>query len=215
MIDILFEDNHLLVVNKEAGRVMQESSGSEEDLTTLAKDFIKERDKKPGGVFLHAVHRLDKPVSGIAVFAKSQKALERMNRFVRENLFKKTYYALLEGEVPASGHLTHYLFHGDHKALVSDTPREGYKKGELSYKRIRCSQGLSLVEVALLTGRYHQIRAQFSRSGHPVVNDDKYGSKIKKPFPGILLHHGKASFPHPVKGEVLLIEAPLPAYFDS
>ncbi|CRX38735.1 RluA family pseudouridine synthase [Estrella lausannensis] len=214
-MNILYEDNHLLVLNKDAGRVMQEAPGSADDLTSCAKAFIKERDQKPGGVFLHAVHRLDKPVSGIAVFAKTQKALERMNRFIREGRFNKIYFALVEGEIPASGHLKDYLFHGDHKAVLRNSPQEGYKRAELTFRRLRQGHGFSLVEINLLTGRYHQIRAQLSNFGYPIVNDDKYGSRIKKAAPGICLHHGKVSFPHPVKEETLLLECQVPAYFDS
>lgn len=214
-MDILYEDNHLFVVNKEAGRAMQEVPGDKDDLTSLAKAYIKERDNKPGGVFLHAVHRLDKPVSGIAVFAKTQKALERMNRFIREGRFTKTYFALVEGEIPPSGHLKDYLFHGDHKALLWDTPQEGYKRAELTFRRMRLIDGFSLVEINLLTGRYHQIRAQLAKFGYPIVNDDKYGSRVKKAAPGIFLHHGKVSFPHPVKEEMLLLKSEVPLYFDS
>lgn len=214
-MNILYEDNHLFIVLKEAGRAMQESAGDTDDLTTLAKAYIKARDQKPGGVFLHAVHRLDKPVSGIAVFAKTQKGLERMNRIIREGKFTKTYFALVEGEIPVSGSLQDYLFHGDHKALLSDVPQEGYKKAELNFRRVRQFGGLSIIEVNLLTGRYHQIRAQLAKFGYPIVNDDKYGSRKRKDAPGIFLHHGKVSFPHPVKDEVLLIEAKVPLYFDS
>ena len=192
---------------------MQKSLSSHEDLESAAKLFIKNRDKKPGGVFLHAVHRLDKPVSGIALFAKTKKALTRLNESIRKGLFKKTYYAALEGTLNEEGTLEHYLFHGDFRAIVSTSPKEGYKKAILNYKVLKTTLTKTLVEIDLISGRYHQIRAQFSHISHPVVFDEKYGSKTTGDYEGILLHHGKLTFPHPVKEEMMTIESELPREF--
>jgi len=212
VIEILLEDNHLIALNKRAGVATQPSPAGSDDLETEAKVFIKKRDNKPGGVFLHAVHRLDKPVSGIVVFAKTQKALARLNDALRQHLFKKTYFAIVEGHVKEQETLTHYLLHGDHRAEVSETPKEGYKKAVLNYKLLKPLGEFSLIEIDLVSGRYHQIRAQMGYIGHPVVFDEKYGAKTPGDG-GILLHHGKVAFPHPVKDETIIVESKLPNSF--
>ena len=211
---ILYEDNHLLILEKAAGIPMQVTQHSEQDLESLAKLFIKKRDHKPGAVFLHAVHRLDKPVSGIAVFAKTTKALQRLNASLRSSLFKKTYYAVVEGIIAETGILEHYLFHGHFRADISISPKDGYKKASLTFRRVRTGPDWSLVEVSLISGRYHQIRAQFSFIGHPIFFDVKYHSSKNGINAGILLHHSKVEFPHPVNKNTLVIESPY-HFFDK
>lgn len=192
---------------------MQKSPHSSIDLESLAKEFIKKRDHKSGGVFLHAIHRLDKPVSGIAVFAKTQKALERLNASLRNALFKKTYFAIVEGIVKESEHLEHYLFHGNFRAEIATDPLPDYKKASLIYKRLKTGDDWSLIEINLISGRYHQIRAQLSFIGHPIFYDEKYGSQKIPSEEGILLHHGKCELVHPVKKQTMVIESPLPQMF--
>ncbi len=157
----IFSDNHLLVLEKPAG------ISTQPEFHEMAKAYIKEKHQKPGNVFLEPIHRLDKPVSGMVLFARTSKALKRLNGFMREKKIKKRYLAWVEGKIEAEGTLTHSLSHGNFKALVD-------KKGKIAilhYRRVKEKQGNSLVEIDLETGRYHQIRAQFSAIGHPVVGE--------------------------------------------
>jgi 23S rRNA pseudouridine1911/1915/1917 synthase len=202
--DILFEDNHLLCVYKPFGLATQPSLHNEESLEGVAKEYIKTTYNKPGNVFLHAVHRLDKVTSGIVIFAKTSKALSRLNETMRKKDFEKTYQAVVEGIVtPATATLEHMLIHGEHKALVS-TSKEA-KKCLLSYKLICQNKENCLVEVDLETGRYHQIRAQFAAIGHPVVGDSLYGAKQPFTKGAIALWHTNICFTHPVTNELITV----------
>lgn len=212
MVEILYEDNHLLIVNKPAGILTQPSGTEQKNLEEMCKQWLKEVHHKPGAVFLQAVHRLDKPVSGIVVFARTSKSLSRLNTALRAQKFQKIYTAVVEGILtPEKGVLEHYLHHDDYKSQVvpQDTPQA--KLCRIHYHLLKRHENRSLIEIDLETGRYHQIRAQLSAEGHPIVGDARYGSKeIYLPH-AIALHHSRLSFPHPTQDKVIKIEAPLPA----
>lgn len=205
MLKVLYEDNHLIVFNKPSGLATQPSLDHPVSLESLAKEFIKTRDKKPGAVYLHAIHRIDAPVSGVVVFAKTSKALSRLQKSIREKATYKCYIGWVEGILKnKEGTLRHFMLHGEHRALQG-----GDKEALLSYKVMKEEEGNSQVEILLDTGRYHQIRAQFSWIGHPLLGDTKYGSKRKWPQ-GIALHHQEFRIPHPVSKEVITFIAPIP-----
>lgn len=209
-IKILYEDNHLLALDKPAGLLTQPSETVSNSLETQAKAFIKERDQKPGNVFLHAIHRLDSAASGIVLFAKTQKALSRLSAHMREQEFHKTYIALVDGcTAPQEGRLIDSLVHGDHTALVVSPSHTGAKRSELI---IVSSQPVSpnrwRLEINLVTGRYHQIRAQLASRGFPILGDVRYGSKVPFAPNAIALHHSTLSFPHPTLHSVVVIESP-------
>ncbi len=187
---VVFCDNHILIVDKPAGLATQP------DLEERAKIWVKERFNKPGNVFLHAIHRLDKPASGLVLFARTSKALSRLNMLMREHKISKTYMCRVH-PIPSllESDLEHMLVHGDHRAIVSSSG----KKAHLHYRVIDAS---GLLEVKLYTGRYHQIRAQLAAIGAPIVGDAKYGSQ--RPWEkGIALLHVQLLFPHPVTGAMM------------
>ncbi|MDX8430693.1 MAG: RluA family pseudouridine synthase [Candidatus Algichlamydia australiensis] len=201
--EILYLDNHLLVVNKPAGLLTQPSPTASDSLEERAKAYIKKRFAKPGAVFLHAVHRLDRAVSGIVLFARTSKALSRLQEQQRERKIKKIYYALVD-QTPTEkkGKLEHKLSHGSFKAVVKD----GGKEAVLFYEVI----GKNLLRIELVTGRYHQIRAQLSAIGSPIVGDQKYGSTKTFHSEAIALHHGEMIFSHPTTKEKLSISSRSP-----
>ncbi|KAF3361967.1 Pseudouridine synthase [Chlamydiales bacterium STE3] len=206
-MEILFEDNHLFVVNKPAGIPTQDVPGMANSLEAQAKNWIKERYQKPGAVYLHAIHRLDKPVSGVVVFARTSKALSRLNEEIRAKKTKKNYLAIVEGAVtPSQGRLEHYLFHGEHKAVLSNA-KHG-QEARLTYLVLQKASQKSHVYIALDTGRYHQIRAQFSFSGHPIYGDQKYGSSSRFKENAIALHHYRFIIAHPTTKEEMVFKAP-------
>lgn len=206
---VLFEDNHLLAVNKPANLATQSSEHHQESLETICKDYVKRKYNKPGNVYLHAIHRLDRPTSGVVLFAKSSKANERLQEAMRKQELQKTYLAIVEGEIKDnSGTLEHFLSHDEHIARVDNKG----KRSILHYKVLEHSKNRTLVEVILETGRYHQIRAQFSAIGHPVLGDKKYGSKQPFHEDSIALHHKELKLEHPVTHEILTITCPLPNF---
>lgn len=210
----LFEDNHLLVLNKPAGLLTQPSGTGQESLEQQAKAWLKEVYHKPGNVFLEAVHRLDKPVSGIVIFGKTSKALTRLNASIRAKQTRKIYWAWVEGSVKLDeGILEHFLVHDDFHAKVVDAHHPEGKKARLTYRVLQRKQDRTLLEIELETGRYHQIRLQLSALGHPVWGDHKYGSKQTYAFEAIALHHRSLQFPHPISQALLTFEAPPPADF--
>jgi 23S rRNA pseudouridine1911/1915/1917 synthase len=210
MLDVIYEDNHLLVINKPAGLLTQPSGTQQESLEAQAKSWLKQKYHKLGNIFLHAIHRLDKPVSGVVVFARTSKALSRLNATIRDKKSKKIYYALVEGALPSSeGILEHSLSHED---FHSEIASEG-KLARLHYRVIKKTKTQSLLEITLETGRYHQIRIQLSAIGCPIVGDKKYGSVHPFPYEGIALHHHSLSIPHPISGEMLTIQADVPSWF--
>jgi 23S rRNA pseudouridine1911/1915/1917 synthase len=201
---ILFEDNHLLVLNKPAGLPTQSKPGGTDSLEIRGKALIKTK-------FLHAVHRLDTPVSGVVIFAKTQKALQRLQATFRSQATEKIYQAWVEGIVrKKQGTLEHWLIHGDKCALQGSSGDPKAKLCLLEYRCLKTEGGKTLVEITLKTGRYHQIRAQWAIVGHPVWGDQKYGSRVPYPQEGIALHHLRCAITHPVRKERLVFEAPSP-----
>lgn len=206
---ILYEDNHLIAVLKPAGLLTQPTDEQTNSLETIVKQWIKETYHKPGNVFLGVVHRLDKPVSGIVLFAKTSKALSRLNESMRSKEMKKTYLALVEGKLEtSSGKLEHYLKHDDYVSTAVSSKDPQGKRAILHYQVIHEKNGCSEVRIILETGRYHQIRSQFAAAGHPILGDAKYGSK--KPFKGneIALCHETLEFIHPVTLSPIAITLP-------
>jgi len=213
---ILYEDNHLLVVNKRAGEIVQGDKTGDECLAETLKAFIAQRDAKPGRVFMGIPHRLDRPVSGIVVFAKTSKALERMTAMFRDGSVHKTYWALCcaAPQVP-EGELEDWLVRNEklNKSFIARTGannREA-KLARLRYRYICHTDRYHLIEVELLTGRHHQIRCQLAGMGCIIKGDLKYGAPRSNPDGGICLHSRHIQFIHPVKGEPLEISAPLPS----
>ncbi len=205
MLEVLYEDNHLLVLNKPPLLATQPSLDHSDSLEDRAKAWLKEKYQKPGAVFLHPIHRIDAPVSGVVVFAKTSKALSRLQEEMRSRRTFKRYLALVEGTgIPFEGTLKHYMLHGEHRALEG-----GDKEAVLSYHTLKAEKGKTLVEIQLMTGRYHQIRAQFAWTGYPIIGDAKYGSLQKWPR-GIALHHAEFRIAHPISRQELVFLAPLP-----
>jgi len=215
---VLYEDNHLLIVNKRAGEIVQGDRSGDEPLIDRLKRYLKERDRKPGNVYLGLVHRLDRPVSGAVIFAKTSKALGRLNRMLKEHKIRKTYWAVVEGTPdPPEGTLRHYLRKNpkNNKTTVFVRETPGAKHAVLHYRTLKRGDRYSLVEIDLETGRHHQIRAQLAKAGHPVKGDLKYGAKRSLPGGGIMLHAKKLQFTHPVKKEPVEVLAPLPQYMEK
>ncbi len=203
---ILFEDNHLLFVDKPAGLLTQPSGTDEDSLESHVKAYLKNKYHKPGNVYLHAVHRLDKSASGIVLFAKTSKALGRMNELIRERKVKKQYLAIVEGHFESkSGTLRHFLVHDAHKAIVdADEGANGGKESVLHYEVVDVRDNRSLVRIDLETGRYHQIRAQLAAVHHPIQGDTKYGSRLAFQDGAIALQHYAIEFVHPVTQEQII-----------
>jgi 23S rRNA pseudouridine1911/1915/1917 synthase len=197
MKEPLYCDNHILVMEKPAGIATQP------DFLELARDWVKKKYQKPGKVFLEPIHRLDKPVRGIVVFARTSKALIRLNEMMRERKISKLYRAYVEGSLPSAGRLEHYLVHDEFRARLSTSGAEGAKQAVLDYKVLDTKDGASLVEISLLTGRYHQIRAQFSAIGSPILGDTRYGSRKSWPKEGIALTAAQIALIHPVTHQPL------------
>ena len=213
---ILYEDNHLLVVNKKVGEIVQGDKTGDEPLSEKYKAFIAQRDLKPGHVFVGLPHRLDRPVSGITVLAKTSKALERLNAMFRESDVHKFYWALVCREPdPAQAQLEDMMWRNEkqNKSYIcrEGSARRDAKLAKLNYKQIGKTDRYWLVEVELLTGRHHQIRCQLSNHGFPIKGDLKYGAPRSNPDGGISLHARRITFIHPVKKESLTIEAPVPS----
>ncbi len=211
-LDILFEDNHLLVVNKPAGLATMGLPEGEDTLLTVAKEYVKRRYDKPGNVYLGVVSRLDVPVSGVIVFARTSKAAARLNDQFRDHTVEKIYLAIVEGTIsPKEGRLVNHLCEDERhrKMWVTARPNAESKEARLRYKCLKCVGNRSLLEITLETGRKHQIRLQLSHKGHPILGDRKYGSQTAFPS-GIALHAKRLVIAHPVTKEPLTFEAPLP-----
>ena len=210
---IIYEDNHLMVINKKAGQLVQGDKTGDESLLESIKNFIKIRDEKPGNVFLGLVHRIDRPTSGLVIYAKTSKALSRLTVMVKNREVKKTYWAIVAKEMIAQQHrLVHYLQKNEknNKAIVYIKPTAGAKEAILTYTVIKSLENYQLLEVDLETGRHHQIRAQLSKIGIPIKGDLKYGAARSNPDGGISLHARRLEFQHPVTKELIIIEAPVP-----
>ena len=206
-INIIYEDNHVLVVEKPINIGVQEDSSNDEDLLNILKKYLKEKYNKPGNVYLGLVHRLDRPASGIMVFAKTSKAASRLSSQVRDNKFNKIYNAVVMNKINDSGHLEDYLIKDTKKNIVK-VSKEG-KLAILDYKRLDYKNNMSLVEIKLKTGRSHQIRVQFSHNGNPLYGDQKY-NKNAKVGQQLALFAKKLEFYHPVTKELLSFELDLP-----
>ncbi len=211
---VLHEDNHLLVVNKPSGMLVQGDSTGDQPLSELAKRYIKKKYDKPGDVFLGVVHRIDRPVSGVVVMARTSKALDRMNAAFRERKTQKTYWAITTTQPPAAhGQLVHWLkknpSNNKTTAFTNETPDA--LRSELSYRMLGERKGNFLVEVMPITGRSHQIRAQLAASGFPIRGDVKYGAGQASSDGRIYLHARTLKFPHPVSKMEVAVTAPLPA----
>lgn len=210
---IIFEDNHMMVINKKAGQLVQGDKTGDSSLLELIKDFIKKRDEKPGNVFLGLVHRIDRPTSGLVIYAKTSKALTRLTVMVKNREVKKTYWAIVAKEmILKSQRLVHYLQKNEktNKATVFIKPTENAKESILYYQIIKTLDNYQLLEIDLETGRHHQIRAQLSKIGVPIKGDLKYGAPRSNPDGGISLHARKLEFEHPVTKENIQITAPVP-----
>ena len=210
---IVFEDNHLLIINKKAGQLVQGDTTGDASLLDLIKDFIKKRDQKPGNVFLGLVHRIDRPTSGLVIYAKTSKALTRLTQMVKNREIKKTYWAVVQKTmIPQSQRLVHYLQKNEktNKATVFIKPTDNAKESILNYQIIKILDNFQLLEIDLETGRHHQIRAQLSKIGAAIKGDLKYGAARSNPDGGIHLHARKLEFTHPVTKENLEITAPVP-----
>ncbi len=211
--DILFEDNHLIAINKRAGDIVQVDETGDEPLDEKVKRYIAQKYNKPNGAFLGVVHRLDRPVSGVILFAKTSKALERVNELFKSRDIHKTYWAVVRNKpFPESGTLVHWLVKNQQKNVTTAHNKEiaGSQRAQLNYKLIGELNGYYLIEVDPITGRPHQIRVQLSTLGCPIVGDNKYGyprGSLKK---SICLHARYLRFIHPVKKEPVDIFAPLP-----
>ncbi|HVN72557.1 MAG TPA: RNA pseudouridine synthase [Desulfomonilia bacterium] len=210
-IKILYEDNHLLALDKPAGLLTQPSGRQEDSLEARAKTWIKQVKDKPGEVFLHAVHRLDRQVSGVVLFALTGKALSRMNEQMREKAVLKIYHALITSEpAAASGILLHHLRHSRLRSVTASPHEKGSKPSRLSYRVVTHLKGMYLVEIVLETGRYHQIRAQLAELGCPVLGDVRYGGERWPDTYGIALHHRRMEFMHPTLKSQIIIVASYP-----
>ena len=210
---ILYEDNHLLIINKNVGQLVQGDKTGDETLLDTIKNYIKIRDHKAGNVILGLVHRIDRPTSGLVIYAKTSKALSRLTQMVKNREIKKTYWAVVPKEiVPQSQRLVHYLKKNEknNKAIIFTKPTDGAKESILTYQIIKMLDNYQLLEVDLETGRHHQIRAQLSKIGIPIKGDLKYGSPRSNANGGISLHARKLEFIHPVTKESISITAPIP-----
>ncbi len=213
MIEVLYEDNHLLVVNKKAGELVQIDNNTPNSLELEAKEYLRAKYNKPGEAFLGVVHRIDRPVSGVVLFAKTSKALSRLNEELRERGFKKEYLAIVCAEPPKeSDHLKGYITRNQkiNKSFVTSVPKKDSKSAELIYSLVAKTDNYYMLKVELLTGRHHQIRAQLSSMGCSIKGDLKYGAKRSNPDGGISLHSHTLTFTHPTTKERITITAPTP-----
>lgn len=209
---ILYEDNHLIALNKRSGQIVQGDKTGDEPLSELLKRFIKSRDNKPGNVFCGVVHRIDRPVSGVVLFAKTSKALSRMNVLIQQRQLKKVYWTITKNAPPQTeGVLSDYLIRNErlNKSFVAPSDVTGAKLAELAYRELAVSEGgYHLLEIDLHSGRHHQIRCQLAHIGCPIKGDLKYGALRSNTDGSISLHARSVSFVHPVSMEPLTIIAP-------
>lgn len=211
-VKVLFEDNHIIVAIKPAGVLSQSDGSSTPDMLTILKAYIKEEYSKPGEVYLGLVHRLDRPVSGVMVFARTSKAASRLSEQIRMRKVEKIYRCVVKGILEGEGRLENFISKDEDKNIVTviDKEKPGYKASYLDYRALASKDGLTMVEVKLGTGRSHQIRAQMAHTGYPLIGDQKYGDKDKR-CKDIALEAYKLSFEHPVKHEIITFEAPIPS----
>ncbi len=212
-LQVLFEDNHIVIVNKRSGDITQGDKTGDKPLSDVVKEYIKEKYNKPGDVFLGVVHRLDRPTSGIIIFARTTKALTRLNKMLRDKTINKTYWAVVKNEPKKEADtLINFLKKNpkNNKSTVFNKETEGSKKAILHYKTIKKLDNYALLEIDLETGRHHQIRAQLSAIGSAIKGDLKYGFPRSNKDGSIHLHARKIDFTHPVSKELISIQAPVP-----
>ena len=210
---VVYEDNHIIVVNKTASEIVQADKTGDTPLSETVKQYLKEKYQKPGNVFLGVTHRLDRPVTGLVIFAKTSKALTRLNEMFRAGEVKKTYWAVVKNAPKESeGELVHFLVRNEkqNKSYAYDKEVPNSKKAVLDYRLIGRSENYYLLEVDLKTGRHHQIRCQLAKMGCPIKGDLKYGSPRSNPDGSICLHARRVRFVHPVSKELIELKAPLP-----
>ena len=210
---VIYEDNHIIVVNKSASEIVQGDKTGDTPLSETVKAYLKEKYQKPGNVFVGVTHRLDRPVSGLVIFAKTSKALSRLNDMFRTSDVHKVYWAIVKN-VPKNpqGELVHWLVRNEkqNKSYAYDREVKDSKRAVLRYRTIGHSDNYSLLEVELLTGRHHQIRCQLAKMGCPIKGDLKYGAARSNPDGSICLHARRVSFVHPVSKLQIELEAPVP-----
>lgn len=212
-MQVVYEDNHIIIVSKRSGEIVQGDKTGDEPLSETVKQYIKAKYQKPGNVFLGVVHRLDRPVSGLVVFAKTSKALSRLNNMFRDGEVHKTYWAIVKNTPPYDeGELVNWIVRNEkqNKSYAYDHEVKNSKKAILRYKLMGHTDRYSLLEIHLLTGRHHQIRCQLSKMGCPIKGDLKYGAQRSNPDGSISLLSHRVEFVHPVSKESIVVEAPLP-----
>ena len=210
---VVYEDNHIIIVSKESGEIVQGDKTGDTPLSETVKQYIKEAYAKPGNVFLGVVHRLDRPVSGLVLFARTSKALPRLNKMFAEGNIHKTYWAIVANTPPQpEGTIVHWLVRNEkqNKSYAYDHEVPNSKRAELDYKVIGKSDRYCLVEVVLRTGRHHQIRCQLAKMGCPIKGDLKYGAKRSNADGSICLHSRRMEFVHPISKKEIVVEAPVP-----
>jgi 23S rRNA pseudouridine1911/1915/1917 synthase len=210
---VIYEDNHIIVVNKASGEIVQGDKTGDESLCDTLKQYLKEKYNKPGNVFVGLPHRLDRPVSGVVIFAKTSKALERLNNMFRVGEVKKIYWAITKNKpLVAEGELSHWILRNEkmNKSFAYRKEVDGSKHALLNYRTLASSDNYTLIEVELKTGRHHQIRCQLSAMGCPIKGDLKYGAKRSNPDGSISLHARYVEFVHPVSKQPIKITAPVP-----
>ncbi|MDE7472674.1 MAG: RluA family pseudouridine synthase [Muribaculaceae bacterium] len=213
-MEVLYEDNHIIIVNKQPGEIVQGDKTGDKPLSETVAEWIKEKHGKPGNVFIGVVHRLDRPVGGVVIFAKTSKALSRLNEMFRKGEVHKTYWAITRNMPPKpSDTLTHYIstVERNNKSYAHDKPGKDTKEARLTYRHLTSTDRYHLLEVNLLTGRKHQIRVQLAAIGCPIKGDLKYGDKRSNPDGSISLMARHVSFAHPVSHKAISVTAPVPA----
>ena len=213
MLEVLYEDNHIIVVNKKAGDLVQGDKTGDKPLGEFVKSYLREKYNKPGNIFCGVIHRLDRPVSGAVIFAKTSKALTRMNKLFREKTIQKTYWAIVEKPpLKKEDRLEHYLIKNQqkNKSRAYSKPYEGALKSVLDYAVLKTLNRYTLLKVEPISGRHHQIRVQLSTIGCCIKGDLKYGAKRSNKDASISLHAREISFIHPVKNEAITVTAPTP-----
>ena len=215
-MQVIYEDNHIIIVNKNPGEIVQGDKTGDTPLSEMVKEYLKVKYNKPGNVFCGVVHRIDRPVGGLVVFAKTSKALTRLNDMLRKGEIHKTYWALVEGRPEKEAAILKDFLVSDgriNKTFIAKKGDKDAKESVLEYSTIANGDHYSLLEVNLLTGRKHQIRCQLSSTGHPIKGDLKYGAKRSNKDGGISLLARRIEFVHPVSKEKIIAEAPLPSEF--
>lgn len=210
---VLYEDNHIIIINKLPGEIVQGDKTGDKPLSEIVKDYLKDKYNKPGNVFCGVTHRLDRPTSGVVIFAKTSKALSRLNEMFRKDSIDKVYWAIVKNRPSKiEDKLVHYLIKDEkkNKSSAFNTEKPNTKKAVMHYKLISASQNYSLLEVNLETGRHHQIRCQLAKIGSPIKGDLKYGAERSNPDGSISLHARSISFIHPVSKVKIEVTAPVP-----